>query len=488
MKKNLIEQLERIHRLNYGKEAINEGFLDNILKSVGLNKDEKKVDDPKKADLVSDDVNDFFLSLEKASQNGLSQQQSGGMSFQKEVESMQIGLMLLGYELPRHGVDGLFGPETANAVSKFINEKVGNGTKTPISEVFVRLGNTNYSNVKIDNDATQNDQINQPLLDDLQTAASNAGVVVTITTAKSGHGDLTINGKPSRHATNTAVDIAILDGIGAGGASNKSNGNPRFRELGNRVKNELVKLGYSLNAEGGNQKAVLWQTDTGGNHYNHLHVSNKEGVSGSAPSETMVKATPEMLTKLIELLKERGVKSEELKKYIDAAVLTGGGASFTDLDLNTDDGYRKYAQISQKFIDSRQPNLLNITGKMMAEGAKGAFVKFRKYVPPELALAQLAAEGGIGNKDPQSRPIRTKNPFNVGNTDSGANVQHNDVQSGINTYYNLIAKNYLTGGKTANDLVQNFVNKDGNRYATANYEPVINKIAGEVNRIASTVS
>jgi hypothetical protein len=202
----------------------------------------------------------------------------------------------------------------------------------------------------------------------------------------------------------------------------------------------------------------------------------------------MVKATPEMLTKLIELLKERGVKSEELKKYIDAAVLTGGGASFTDLDLNTDDGYRKYAQISQKFIDSRQPNLLNITGEMMAEGAKGAFVKFRKYVPPELALAQLAAEGGIGNKDPQSRPIRTRNPFNVGNTDSGANVQHNDVQSGINTYYNLIAKNYLTGGKTANDLVKNFVNKDGNRYATANYEPVINKIAGEVNRIASTVS
>jgi hypothetical protein len=76
-------------------------------------------------------------------------------------------------------------------------------------------------------------------------------------------------------------------------------------------------MGYALNAEGGNQKAVLWQTDTGGNHYNHLHVSNKEGVSGSAPSETMVKATPEMLKKLIELLKERGVTSEDLKKNID---------------------------------------------------------------------------------------------------------------------------------------------------------------------------
>ena len=315
MKKSLQEDLKRIHTLTYGSEVINEGFLDNILKAVGI----KKTDDPKKADLVSDDVESFYITLEDAANSGgLSQQQGGGMSFQKGVESMQIGLKLLGYELPRYGVDGLFGPETASAVGKFINEKVSGDTKTSISEAFVRLGNTSYSNVKIDNDATQNDQINQPLLDDLQTAASNAGVIVTITTAKSGHGNLTINGKPSRHATNTAVDIAILDGIGAGGASNKSNGNPRFRELGDRVKNELVKMGYSLNAEGGNQKAVLWQTDTGGNHYNHLHVSNKEGVSGSGPSETMVKATPEMLKKLIELLKEKGVKSEDLKKNIDS--------------------------------------------------------------------------------------------------------------------------------------------------------------------------
>ena len=125
MKKSLEEDLKRIHTLTYGKTVIEEGFLDDVLRSVGLKKDDKKIDDPKKADLVTDDVNDFFLSLEKASQGGLSQQQRGGMTFQKEVESMQIGLMLLGYDLPRHGVDGLFGPETAAAVTKFTNEKVG---------------------------------------------------------------------------------------------------------------------------------------------------------------------------------------------------------------------------------------------------------------------------------------------------------------------------------------------------------------------------
>jgi hypothetical protein len=317
MKRTLREDLERIHSITYGNKILQEqgqGFLDDILKKVGV----EKTDDPKKADLVSSDVEEFYNTLQRASESeGISQQESGSMTFQKEVESMQVGLILLGYELPNHGVDGLFGPETATAVNKFTNEKVSGDTKPTINEAFVRLGDTSYSNVKFDSDGTQNDQLNQPLLDDLQTAASKAGVVVTITTAKSGHGNLTINGKPSRHATNTAVDIALLDGIGAGGASNSSNGNSQFRELGNRVQKELLNMGYALNAEGGNQKAVLWQTDTGGNHYNHLHVSNKEGVSGSAPSETMVKATPEMLKKLIELLKERGVTSEDLKKNID---------------------------------------------------------------------------------------------------------------------------------------------------------------------------
>ena len=61
----------------------------------------------------------------------------------------------------------------------------------------------------------------------------------------------------------------------------KTNGNPSFREKGNLLKDALVKLGYTWNTESGNNKAVLWQTNTGGNHYNHLHISNRTGVSSS---------------------------------------------------------------------------------------------------------------------------------------------------------------------------------------------------------------
>jgi hypothetical protein len=195
-----------------------------------------------------------------------------------------------------------------------------------------------------------------------------------------------------------------------------------------------------------------------------------------------------MLSKMLDLLKQRGVTSKELNQYIDK-VVTGGGAQFTDLDLTKSEDFEKYSKICQKFIDTRKPNLLNITGTMMAIGAKQAFDKYQKFVPAELALAQLATEGGIGNNDPNSRPIKTRNPFNVGNVDSGSNVQYGNVQDSINVYYNLIAKNYLGKGKTANDLANNFVNHSGNRYASGEtYEKILNQVASQANKIAQTIA
>ena len=145
---------------------------------------------------------------------------------------------------------------------------------------LVKLSNTSYSNVKYDNDATKNDLVTKALLDDIQKAADSVGVTATITTAKSGHNAHVKNSKrTSRHMKNVAVDVAILNGIGSGGASNSRNGNAEFRRLGDKLKNALVSMGYSWNRESGNDKAVLWQTNTGGNHYNHLHISNRTGVS-----------------------------------------------------------------------------------------------------------------------------------------------------------------------------------------------------------------
>jgi hypothetical protein len=186
------------------------------------------------------------------------------------------------------------------------------------------------------------------------------------------------------------------------------------------------------------------------------------------------------------LFKDLFTKSDEdkLNDKTDKEAGYPTSGDFQELDLNNPDDFKKYQQIADKFISTRSANLLGITGSMLANGAKTDYNNFNKYVPVELALAQLAQEGGF-SPNPNARPIKTKNPFNVGNVDSGKNVSHNSVQSGIQSYYDLIAKNYLTGGKTASDLLRNFVNSSGYRYAgDRNYEASLTKIANQVSNLA----
>jgi hypothetical protein len=154
------------------------------------------------------------------------------------------------------------------------------------------------------------------------------------------------------------------------------------------------------------------------------------------------------------------------------------------LDLNDPKEFETYRKIAQDYISTRSSNLLGITGSMMATAAKNAFNKHGNYVPPELALSQLAQEGGF-SPDPNARPIRTKNPFNVGNVDSGSNVFKTSVMGGIQTYYDLIASKYLIPGRQMEDLLTNFVNTSGNRYASdTEYEKKLQSIISRIQPIS----
>lgn len=128
------------------------------------------------------------------------------------------------------------------------------------------------SNVTTDNDNTKYDKISDNLLNDINTAAKNAGLRVTITTGKSGHSEMTKSGRKSRHTTGDAVDISII------------NGKKITKNLGDKLSKELEKLGYDTSGnESGNSKAVLWQV---ADHYNHIHVSNTSDTTSSSNDDS----------------------------------------------------------------------------------------------------------------------------------------------------------------------------------------------------------
>lgn len=223
------------------------------------------------------------------------------------------------------------------------------------------------------------------------------------------------------------------------------------------------------------------------------HLPSGHGVDGKFGEETKSavesfqekyripktgRITPSVLKFLIAALVVKKFRDSELSsvKYRK----TDSDENFSFFDLNNSDEFERYAEICQKFIDSRNPNS-EITGKMMAECAKE--YASQGYVPPELALAQLTLEGGL-SKDTNAKPIKTKNPFNIGNTDSGKLNYRPSFEDGVCLYYSLMARGYLSKGATASDLLQNFVNTKGMRYASnRNYEKDLQSLVSSVKKV-----
>lgn len=486
-KRSLIEELERIHSITYGKKVLLENDLLTKLMQGSNPNSIKPIDDPSKADLVDNNVEKYFLDL-KSIKEPVSQQKFGTMSYQKNVELIQIGLILLGYELPKHGVDGLFGPETADAVKKY---RTDNDIISESTSPYDGGGN-----VKVRGGI--NTDIDTNLQSKIDAIASEYGKPFEII---SGFRDSESNQKvggasKSQHLNHNAVDLVLSNAT--------KEDTLRFVEIAS--KNGIGGIGVyspgvihidigprrSWGPSHGRESLPSWAESTikahEANKIDTGYVSDYDTTSDSSSDNTSIETvTPEMVQSMVTKLEVKGISKEDLNQLIDK-VTTGGSDIFTDLDLMLDEDYKKYSQICDVFIKSRTPNLLNITGDMMASSAKRTFEKRNKYVPPELALGQLAAEGGIGNSDTNSLQVKTKNPFNVGNMDNGVTKNHSSTQSGIDAYYELIAKDYIGKGRTAQDLINNFVNHRKSRYASSpNYEKVVSAIAKQVNKISKNL-
>ena len=87
-----------------------------------------------------------------------------------------------------------------------------------------------------------------------------------------------------------------------------------------------------------------------------------------------------------------------------------------------------------------------------------------------LLLAQLQIESHFGTT---RRAIRTNSMFSIGSYDNGKDVvKYNNQDASIVPYIKLIKKDYmLDGEKDVDQILQNFVNRHGKRYASnPNYE------------------
>jgi murein DD-endopeptidase MepM/ murein hydrolase activator NlpD len=118
--------------------------------------------------------------------------------------------------------------------------------------------------------------INPILISDIIKALKSINMRAEISWARTGHSKFTNTGSISRHWSGNAVDISVIEGVGnpKGKGSNSGIGDANFMKNGDRLVAELEKMGYTF-GERGKIKGYLWRTDTGGNHWNHVHVSNK---------------------------------------------------------------------------------------------------------------------------------------------------------------------------------------------------------------------
>jgi hypothetical protein len=149
-----------------------------------------------------------------------------------------------------------------------------------ILEANIQISSLSCASVKVDSDSS-GDKVNENLLKDICTAAKNAQVRVTITTAVSGHRETASSGNPSRHPSGNAVDISLVNDIPVKTVSNRDN-------VDNFV-NQLVILGYTKNSESGNPKSVL--TFGFKDHDDHVHISNNEQSDGTTTPDTSGKTS-----------------------------------------------------------------------------------------------------------------------------------------------------------------------------------------------------
>lgn len=291
--------------------TLNEGFWDWL-----TGKSEKGEEKAKGSDLGSLDrtVEGYYETLEDFADSGKSIQVQtlGNMKYSKLVEDIQIALEFLGYPLKRFGVDGFFGPETANSIIKFNQDTE---SKQPTNETiktfaaFLSIheaanGMLQKSDlVQIAGAGTStNGKLNANAAKDYERMAAAAeadGIRWTIsssyrdydsqvkTAANKGlysQGGLAATPGMSNHGWGSAVDLDLSS------------------EAQEWLQRNAADYGFSTIA----REPWHWE------HKASVEFA-KSGAAGDSPSSVLIDA--DLIKRLIAALKEKDFKQEDLAKF-----------------------------------------------------------------------------------------------------------------------------------------------------------------------------
>jgi len=145
-------------------------------------------------------------------------------------------------------------------------------------------------------DDYDNGIINPNTILDLLRIGKGAKIKIYVSTARKGHSCETTSGNLSRHMKGYGLDLGgFYDLNGVIAASNKmitssastASGVPaNFKTIADNFVSTAMQLSGAGRSEGVIQRGILWyfnEKAKGGNHFNHVHYSNKENYSGWTP-------------------------------------------------------------------------------------------------------------------------------------------------------------------------------------------------------------
>jgi hypothetical protein len=142
-----------------------------------------------------------------------------------------------------------------------------------------------------------------------------------------------------------------------------------------------------------------------------------------------------------------------------------------------DSTFSDYAKRADLYLSRPQWQGTPLNGEMMALCARNAYDSTGILLPVELALTQAQHESSMGRKGRSPK----NNPFNVGEYDSGTVMWFDSTFDGVQEYYYQMVNNYLRC-HTAEELLINFVNCSGYRYAKPGYEEHITPTYRKIKR------